>query len=516
MESRNLDRPLALLHFIVNFYETDMGWSAGGYNLPTFAHLESIRPLEIFKENAKKLQTCLENITWAILLGSGDFGLPSWSFSGLIWALPGIDTRTPTIHSTAQIRLPSEDRYAVHLVHITSAEDPAAYPSRWIISTPTLSMRSHVRKYMPMHVNDRGDGCTTTKLNVDDMLEQLREGRNLRITEDMVMTGEHNADDFFPLAVVARSVRDEIRASIETVQIALRSQGYRGRQKPSWSKLNYILHLSDHCRDNRQAISFFFRTLDNFKIPGPQPEEHWLYEISIDLKFLLTVLDEIEKEAVNISATGIFGMNIKEINGGAPKWWAVIACGLSLVLVTVIVPLSFDKLLSAALQLWAYPLYTSVQVVTISLLAAHPVVLIYITQYHHLDLLYMVAIAFYAIAQAVSMARRVPRRTASMNFFCVYALYVVVFGTAYSVIVDPLAINDSITLVIFIAGELITPILFVRAMAIFVRDLLAKRRTAMREVVVSRTETQRAVIEDAATALPGLVSVETGVQREGL
>ncbi|KAK5213542.1 hypothetical protein LTR20_008188 [Exophiala xenobiotica] len=47
-------------------------------------------------------------------------------------------------------------------------------------------------------------------------------------------------------------------------------------------------------------------------------------------------------------ATGIFGMNIKEINDGTPRWWAVVAVGLPLVLLTIVVPLFFDSFYQAS------------------------------------------------------------------------------------------------------------------------------------------------------------------------
>jgi hypothetical protein len=46
---------------------------------------------------------------------------------------------------------------------------------------------------------------------------------------------------------------------------------------------------------------------------------------------------------------GIYGMNIKEINSGSPRWWAVVATGIPLVLLTILVPLFFDRLFHISL-----------------------------------------------------------------------------------------------------------------------------------------------------------------------
>ena len=50
-------------------------------------------------------------------------------------------------------------------------------------------------------------------------------------------------------------------------------------------------------------------------------------------------------------------MNINEINSGTPRWWAVLITGGSLIAITIIAPLSFERFLRLVLRLWKSRLF---------------------------------------------------------------------------------------------------------------------------------------------------------------
>ncbi|KAI4208831.1 MAG: hypothetical protein LQ351_008160 [Letrouitia transgressa] len=148
---------------------------------------------------------------------------------------------------------------------------------------------------------------------------------------------------------------------------------YIGRKDPSYNKVNYVLHLRDHLEMMKRFLDYLAREFPG--LPDFKPLDQtdiWPSAFKGDQDYLRSVIVSLEKEVEQVYetiktqienknssrnilfavlaslylpfslATGVFGMNIREINNGAPRWSAVVALGLPLAVVTVAMPLGFN------------------------------------------------------------------------------------------------------------------------------------------------------------------------------
>ncbi|KAL8829026.1 MAG: hypothetical protein Q9191_002248 [Dirinaria sp. TL-2023a] len=179
----------------------------------------------------------------------------------------------------------------------------------------------------------------------------------------------------FPILLVRyfkQYVIHQLCHNLDRLKTNLEEAKYEGRKDPSYSKLNYVLHLRDHLEMTECFLSYLagqFPTLPDFsKLNQTDP---WPATFKSDQEYLRAAIVSLEKELRQVYetikmqieskngsrntlfaivasfylpfslATGALGMNIKEINGGKPKWSAVLALGLPLAVVTVALPLGF-------------------------------------------------------------------------------------------------------------------------------------------------------------------------------
>lgn len=115
-------------------------------------------------------------------------------------------------------------------------------------------------------------------------------------------------------------------------------------------------------------------------------------------------------------------MNIKEINNGTPKWWAVVAVGLPLVLITIVVPLSFDFVFSKLLLIVRSRLFRMLVI----LLAGAVFTALFVSGTMlpwHIDTIPTACILIYCIWKAW-------QRTSRVNtwFYYLFSLYVFLIG----------------------------------------------------------------------------------------
>ncbi|KAK7901038.1 hypothetical protein LTR67_003324 [Exophiala xenobiotica] len=97
------------------------------------------------------------------------------------------------------------------------------------------------------------------------------------------------------------------------------------------------------------AISKDSLDWDDAHQPSPDRSgDDWRNASKRDAKYLRKQANLLKSRSHEIERLGIFGMNIKEINDGTPRWWAVVAVGLPLVLLTIVVPLFFDSFYQAS------------------------------------------------------------------------------------------------------------------------------------------------------------------------
>ncbi|KAL9614165.1 MAG: hypothetical protein Q9167_001317 [Letrouitia subvulpina] len=146
-------------------------------------------------------------------------------------------------------------------------------------------------------------------------------------------------------------------------------QNYCGRVDPSYHMLNYVLYLSDHLKTQKRFLEYPTRRQPKFS--DNRSADQWSIDFELNQEFLRNRITSIEEEVQHVQdtiktqiesknasrnflfailaslylpftlATGVFGMNIKEINNGTPNWKSVLEFGLPLALVTVAIPLSF-------------------------------------------------------------------------------------------------------------------------------------------------------------------------------
>lgn len=160
--------------------------------------------------------------------------------------------------------------------------------------------------------------------------------------------------------------------NLDRLKTNLEEAKYEGRKDPSYNKLNYVLHLGDHLEMTECFLSYLARqcpTLPDFS--KLNQTDSWPATFKSDQEYLRAAIESLEKELRQVHetikmqieskngsrntlfailasfylpfslATGVLGMNIKEINGGRPKWSALVALGLPLAVVTVALPLGF-------------------------------------------------------------------------------------------------------------------------------------------------------------------------------
>ncbi|KAL6721534.1 hypothetical protein ACLMJK_000638 [Lecanora helva] len=160
---------------------------------------------------------------------------------------------------------------------------------------------------------------------------------------------------------------------MDCLKVRLEEAKYIGRKDPSYNKVNYVLHLRDHLEMMKRFLDYLAREFPG--LPDLMPlnqTDIWPSAFQEDQEYLRRVIGSLEKEVGQVYetiktqienknssrnilfavlaslylpfslATGIFGMNIKEINNSTPTWSAAVALGLPLAVVTVAMPLGFN------------------------------------------------------------------------------------------------------------------------------------------------------------------------------
>jgi hypothetical protein len=153
-------------------------------------------------------------------------------------------------------------------------------------------------------------------------------------------------------------------------------QTYEARRGPSYGKLNYVLHLQDHLEALLPLVAPLQETTAEWPTLVNKPsDQQRLTTTRSDCEYLMTVAKELHTKSEKLQAmikqqvegksnsrttlfaiiaavylpltlaTGIFGMNIKQITApkSSPTWQDVIYLGLPLVAVSVAVPLTADR-----------------------------------------------------------------------------------------------------------------------------------------------------------------------------
>ena len=73
---------------------------------------------------------------------------------------------------------------------------------------------------------------------------------------------------------------------------------FAGRQSPSYSRVNYILHLKDHLQSNRVNLENMIENLEDWKRQlNGSGASSWNREIGEDLRFLLSEIDRLLEAA---------------------------------------------------------------------------------------------------------------------------------------------------------------------------------------------------------------------------
>ncbi|KAK5467496.1 hypothetical protein LTS15_000469 [Exophiala xenobiotica] len=127
-------------------------------------------------------------------------------------------------------------------------------------------------------------------------------------------------------------------------------------------------------------------------------------------------------------ATGIFGMNIKEINDGTPRWWAVVAVGLPLVLLTIVVPLFFDSFYQASVtaaqsRSFKATAFICGAVIFIILFASEDVPFLW---GYYLDTIPIGLLLLYALRKWYVFWNKLPKT--EWRFYCFFFLYTLTVG----------------------------------------------------------------------------------------
>ena len=177
---------------------------------------------------------------------------------------------------------------------------------------------------------------------------------------------------------------DFTRTNLGDIQDQLSQMQYAARRNPSYSKLNYVLHLQDHLfvmASSVQRLSCSGRTekqaSDTTSTTGNLQRKAVTYGTLHELEALRETTAEHQREAKRVYemikdqvsakdsarnklfavlaaiylpftlASGILGMNIREFTGdnaSPPEWSVLLVIGLPLAAATIALPLSFDNL----------------------------------------------------------------------------------------------------------------------------------------------------------------------------
>lgn len=178
------------------------------------------------------------------------------------------------------------------------------------------------------------------------------------------------------------------RECLSSIRLSLGRLRYESREYPFYTSLNYILHVQDtltiiHEQEKHMADKASKKISPN----NAQPYEHErarLLNSSQAHEEFSQLASALHSEASIIYSTikdrlpgkdssrnklfiflggiylpftlasGILGMNIKEFIGDgaqSPRWWALLAIGGPLALITVVLPMYFDKLIRLSLHL---------------------------------------------------------------------------------------------------------------------------------------------------------------------
>lgn len=211
--------------------------------------------------------------------------------------------------------------------------------------------------------------CSTSNV-MDELVHQLRQSPPL----DYLPSGDgYDAKSLLQLSQSLINSRTD--SNLSSINAYLSEIQYLARSDPTYLKLNYIIHLRDHLENildlTEQASSKL--TASSTKNPQgagenePPTLSHRLLNTSKRAfeiqqradKIYAISLDQLDGKNDSRTklfaalaafylpftlATGVLGMNIKEIIDYKPKWWVLIALGLPLALITVALPLQFDAI----------------------------------------------------------------------------------------------------------------------------------------------------------------------------
>ena len=170
----------------------------------------------------------------------------------------------------------------------------------------------------------------------------------------------------------------QAQADINLLLIALYlpKVGYIARESPSYSKLNYILHLRDQLETIIRRLDVLAKSgrdspggsASARSDPAQVPDRKWQEECEALSKRAAALLEEASKIYDTIKdqlagkdsarnrlfavlaaiylpftlASGVLGMNI-QWGTPLPKWWVLFAIGLPLAVATIAAPLSFES-----------------------------------------------------------------------------------------------------------------------------------------------------------------------------
>jgi hypothetical protein len=121
-------------------------------------------------------------------------------------------------------------------------------------------------------------------------------------------------------------------------------------------------------------------------------------------------------------------MNIHEINNGTPRWWAVVATGLPLVLLTILVPLFFDTLFHTTIIAVRSRIVQSTGLILLSC----AFILLFVSGYFpvfeglHLEAIPILSILLYAARKWYAFWNQQP--PTEWRFYCFFFLYTLCVG----------------------------------------------------------------------------------------
>jgi hypothetical protein len=126
----------------------------------------------------------------------------------------------------------------------------------------------------------------------------------------------------------------------------------------------------------------------------------------------------------NFRFQGIFGMNLREINHGGPRWWVAVATALPLVALTIVVPLAFEKTVRLITRLMKSRFFGKIIYILFLLIC------FWFSFYniYHLDLILPLSLAYYSLGQIWRALCRPSGRFKDFVFYVCFLVYILAAG----------------------------------------------------------------------------------------